>query len=204
MVLHRSVSGITSAVNTSLSLAATVRHTPLTATDSPRRRSMTTLDRSESLASSVSASSATTVPTASTMPVNTGSALVPDRSRHDAQVRPDALDLVDAKLPGLVDARGSFATEGRQPATADEHWRNVADHAVDQVGPQERHRERRPTLEQDVHDAAIVENAEHCMQVELPVNDWEVCPGQHQRRGGVVEHCGVGRRTTRGVDDHAE
>ncbi|CAM5459067.1 hypothetical protein STENM223S_03973 [Streptomyces tendae] len=106
------VSAMTSAVNSSPSCSTTVRHTPLTAMESPCFAPwVTTGPRRRKRQASPRVSTAVISPSSSTIPVNTSRVLLPLRARTPGLSMTTG---TRARTPGAT-SRTGFAREGRAP-----------------------------------------------------------------------------------------
>src|SRR3954466_7635433 len=188
-LLRLSVSAMTSVLQTPSSTAVTVRHTPLTAMESPRATSCNTRSaRMCSTAASDWSSRTTRVPTSSTIPVNTSTppvrgllpTSVPGRAQPDRHVPAQEGDVGDREGQRTVDPVNSQVADQGGPRT--EQLGCEMDHdLVDQPRTQERSGQRGAALEQDPSDVAVVE---------LGQQRGRIRRGADQRRRGVVAHPG--------------
>src|SRR4051794_34326888 len=111
--LRRSVSSMTSAVTASPSTFAAVRHTPLTATESPAAVSRNSGSAIVMRAEASVDSTLRTVARLSTMPVNIGSAPLSAQHRVDAHIGADLTHGLDLKPHSLGDRRHTSRVEYR-------------------------------------------------------------------------------------------
>src|SRR3954454_22525797 len=123
--VRRNVSSITSAVTLSRTTSAAVRHTPLTATESPTAVPARSGSAMVSRAESDRTSTSVTVARLSTMPVNISTPLSM-QDGVDSYIRADARHLGDVQPHGLADGRhasgadhGGPAPQRRRPVVAD-------------------------------------------------------------------------------------
>src|SRR3954466_8073787 len=164
-LLRLSVSAITSVLHTPSSTAVTVRHTPLTAMESPRATSCSTRSaRICSTAESDWSSRTTRVPTSSTIPVNTSTPSVrvlvppsvPGGPQTDLYVPAQGGDIDDREGQRIGDRADSQVTH-QGGAGTEELRREVDQHLVDEARPEESGGERGATLEQHPADATVEE-----------------------------------------------
>src|SRR3954470_5627542 len=202
-LLRLSVSAITSVLQTPSSTAVTVRHTPLTAMESPRATSCRTRSaRICSTAASDWSSRTTRVPTSSTIPVNTSTpsvrgllpTSVPGRAQPDRHVPAQEGDVDDRELQRLADCLNSqVADQGRSGA---EQLGCEMDHClVDEPLAEERRCQGRAALEQHPADVAVVQLGEQRLRI---------ARGADQGRGRVVVHTGTRGHPVAAVDHHPQ
>src|SRR4051812_4611115 len=155
-LLRRSVSAMTSVLQTPSETSVTVRQTPFTAMESPRATSSSTrCARIRRTAESDWSSRTTTVPTSSTMPVNTSAPPVRDLYVSSVPVRPQPHlhvsaqrgDVDDREVQRIADRTNSQVADQGRAGT--QQFRCEMDHGlVDQPGSEERGGQGRATLEQ--------------------------------------------------------
>src|SRR3954470_11513702 len=166
-LLRRSVSAMTSVLQTPSDTPVTVRQTPLTAMESPSATSSSTrcarIFRTAATACppAICCSRTTTVPTSSTMPVNTSAppvrglyvSSVPVRPQPHLQVPAQRGDVDDREGQRVADRTNSqVADQGR---TGAQQLRGEMDHdLVDQAFSQERGGQGGAALEQHSADVA--------------------------------------------------
>src|SRR3954469_23833380 len=145
---RRSVSAITSAPKPSADGSTAVRHTPLTATESPGARSAPSAVDTRRRTPSPSSSTALTLPMPATSPVNTSRSPLLE-TRADQDVVADPLDLDGVGAQGGADRVDALAGDRRPGAPAARHERrDEGVILVDLAGVEERAREPRTALEQ--------------------------------------------------------
>src|SRR4051812_10620983 len=157
---RRSVSCMTSAPNSSPPhIPTAVRHTPLTATESPSRSSRASGERTLRRTPSFVLSTRCTVPRSWTSPVNTGSPL--PQPRADQHVAADALAVQRERADGVGDLLDALPLERvARGAPADEQRRQEQPDLVDLARVEERAGDVRAALEQDRRDLAVAELVE--------------------------------------------
>src|SRR3954447_2899757 len=161
---RRSVSCITSAPKSSPPhMPTAVRHTPLTATESPSRSSAASGERTLSRTPSAVWSTRWTVPRSWTSPVNMALPLA--QARADEQILADDLAIECERAHGVGDPLHASALEwvARRPAADDERGQEQPD-LVDLPGVEEGAGQVRAALEQDRRDvqgAELVERRAH-------------------------------------------
>src|SRR3954463_10174085 len=207
-LLRRSVSAMTSVVHTPLPSASvvtpvTVRHTPLTAIESPRDTpSRARRARMCSTALSGPSSRAARVPTSSTMPVNTSAPSsgpvrapsVPGRPQPDLHVPAQAGDVDDLQVQRGADRRDSQVAH-HVGAGAQQGRRQVHDRLVDQTGGEEGRGQGGAALEQQATDIPVEQ---------LREPGGRVGGAADQGGGDVVEDPGGGRQPAAPVEDDAQ
>src|SRR3954453_20334179 len=160
-----SVSCITSAVHVSPSTVVTVRQQPLTAMESPRPASSSTVvARMLTRIASPWSSTAATVPSSSTIPVNMSGSFWCEREAHVGRVALQHRDVGDAGTERIRDGGDSEVGDGRA-AGAEQHRRDVRDDLVDEAVAEERRGEGRPALQEDVLAAEVVQLGERGLRV---------------------------------------
>src|SRR3954463_10040764 len=155
---RRSVSAITSAPKRGPHSPTAVRHTPLTATESPSRSSLVKPDSKLSRAPSVVRSTGATVPRSPTSPVNTSPLLQP---RGDQQVLGHALALERLGAQRIGDVLDALALQRvARVAAAEQQWSEEQPDLVDLPGVEERAGQVRAALQQQRRDAPLAEPVE--------------------------------------------
>src|SRR3954466_12164843 len=165
--VRRNVSSITSAVTLSRTTSAAVRHTPLTATESPTAVPARSGSAMVSRAESDRTSTSVTVARLSTMPVNISTPLSVEDG-VDPYIRADPRHRGDVQPHGLADRRHTGRVEHRGPGTQ-QRRRVVADDAVHEPVAHERPGQRCAALQEQHHRVALEELGEQRGQVESAV-----------------------------------
>src|SRR4051812_29133452 len=192
---RRSVSCITSAPKRSPQMPTAVRHTPLTATESPSPSSCASRDSTVRRTPSPVVSTAATVPRSATRPVNTSPLL---QTRADEDVVGNLAAVERQRLERLGYLLHALALERVARRAAAEHERRDEQaRLVDLACVEERAREVRAALEQnrgdrDVERAELVQRAAHAGRLVLAGGDDDVRAGHLDR---------VGRRARRRAGD---
>jgi hypothetical protein len=106
---------------------------------------------------------------------------------HQADVGSDTLDLHEAKPARHVDGRRPWASERGQPAAADQHRRDIADHSINEVLGQERPCESRSSFQEHRADLPFAERCQQRGQVQAAVD-----PRQPDEVRAAFEVLGVG------------
>jgi len=152
--LRCSVSFITSVVNVDGAISVAVRHTPLTAIESPSRSSPVTELATVSRTPSSERSSRVISPRSSMSPVNISASPILDPGR-DEQILSDPLALERQRSHGIGDLLDALALEGitRGAPAEDQRCQEQPD-LVHLTGVQKRPGEMRAALEQDRADSA--------------------------------------------------
>src|SRR3954470_14608573 len=199
-LLRLSVSAITSVLHTPSSTAVTVRHTPLTAMESPRATSCSTRSaRICSTAESDWSSRTTSVPTSSTIPVNTSTpsvrALVPPSvtggAQTDLHVPAQGGDLDDREGQRVRD-RADSQVSYQRGAVAQQFRCEMGHDLVHEPVAQEGGGERGTALQQHAADAPVVQLGEQRGRALGPAD---------VRRRGVVVQPGSGGHALAAVGD---
>src|SRR4051794_40082189 len=181
---RRSVSAITSARKPPSPGSTAVRHTPLTATESPALSCPASAVATSMRAPSPSGSTALTVPVASTRPVNTSPLREP---RADQHVVADLLDVVGERPARGADEleAGALDRAPRLTASGDDGGHDHA-HLVDLAGVEERARQVRAALEQErlhVARAQLVERRADTRRLVLAGHGDHLGAGRRERLG---------------------
>src|SRR3954469_20877363 len=183
---RRSVSAITSARKPSADGSTAVRHTPLTATESPGASSAPSGVDTRRRTPSPSSSTASTLPMPATSPVNIGLPLL--EARADQHVVADSLDRHRLGAQGgadAVDARARNRGAGAAAAGHDRRDERVV--LVDLAGVEERAGQVRTALEQhglDVALAELLERRAHALRVGRPLHADHLDAGGLELAGG--------------------
>src|SRR3954466_6093529 len=188
---RRSVSCITSAANPSASAPTAVRQTPLTATESPSRRSPASADCTRSRTPSSAASRAPPAPRPAIRPVNTRSPLL--EARGDEDVAGERLARERQRPQRVGDAVDALALQrvARGPPAHHERRGEQAALAA-RARVHERAGKVRAALEQDARDGRV-ERAE-LVERRLHAGGLVLAGRDDALGAGGLERVGRGRR----------
>src|SRR3954470_21043111 len=190
--VRRKVSSMTSAAKTPPSTPVAVRHTPFTATESPRARSAASAERTRSRPSACES----TVPRSWTRPVNMALPAPHAGAYEDIVVHLLALECEGAH--GLGDGLDALGLDRvARGLAAEEQRRDEEPQLVDLVGVEESAGELRSPLEQDGGDALLPEPVEGAGHAGTGVR----ARGEDDLGAGGGERLGVGPRRGAGHDD---
>src|SRR4051794_6291166 len=183
---------MTSAAKTSPSTSVAVRHTPFTATESPRASSAASAERTRSRPSVCES----TVPRSWTRPVNMALPAPHAGAYEDIVVHLLALECEGAH--GLGDGLDALGLDRvARGLAAEEQRRDEEPQLVDLVGVEESAGELRSPLEQDGGDALLPEPVEGAGHAGAGVR----ARGDDDLGAGGGERLGVGPRRGPGHDD---